>query len=117
VVSDLTLAGMRDTMRIVNLFSNVGGDGTIGVIINHARRSKGMPKGEFTKGVNCQILAQLPEEPKALQAATIGKPLAQTAARGKFMGELRKVTNDIAPTVKEPRRGLFSGLTAKKNRS
>jgi len=117
VVSDLTLAGMRDTMRIVNLFSNVGGDGTIGVIINHARRSKGMPKSEFTRGVDCQILAQMPEEPKALQAATVGKPLAQTAARGKFMAELRKVTNDIAPTVKEPRRGLLGGLTAKKNRS
>lgn len=117
VVSDLTLAGMRDTMRIVNLFSNVGGDGTIGVILNHARRSKGMPKSEFTRGVDCKILAQLPDEPKALQAATVGKPLAQTAARGKFMAELRKMTNDIAPTVKEPRRGLLSGLTAKKNRS
>lgn len=117
VVSDLTLAGMRDTMRIVNLFNNVGGDGTIGVILNHARRSKGMPRGEFTRGVDCKILTQLPEEPKALQAATVGKPLAQTAARGKFVAELRKVANDIAPMVKEPRRGLFSGLTAKKNRS
>lgn len=116
VVSDLTLAGMRDTMRIVNLFNNVGGDGTIGVIVNHARRSKGMPKGEFAKGVDCKILAHLPEEPKALQAATVGKPLAQTAARGKFIAELRKITNDIAPMVKQPRRGLFSALVAKKNR-
>jgi len=117
VVSDLTLAGMRDTMRIINLFNSLGGDGTIGVILNHARRSKGMPKGEFTKGVDCKILANLPEEPKALQAATVGKPLAQIAARGKFMAELRKVTNDIAPTVKEPRRGLLGGLITKKNRS
>ncbi len=113
VVSDLTLAGMRDTMRIVNLFNSVGGEGEIGVIINHARRTKGMPKGEFTRGVGCQILSQLPEEPKALQAATVGKPLAQTAARGKFIGELRKLTQNLAPSVKEPRRGLFSGRKAK----
>ncbi|MFT5181473.1 MAG: pilus assembly protein CpaE [Alphaproteobacteria bacterium] len=113
IVSDLTLAGMRDTMRIVNLFSNVGGEGEIGVIVNHARRSKGMPQGEFTRGVGCQILAHLPDEPKALQAATVGKPLAQTAARGKFISELRKVTNGIAPTIKEPRRGLFSSRKAK----
>ncbi len=113
VVSDLTLAGMRDTMRIVNLFSKVGGDGEIAVIVNHARRSKGMPKGEFTKGVGCPIVAQLPDEPKALQAATVGKPLAQTAARGKFITELRKLTLDIAPTVKEPRRGLLSRRKAK----
>ncbi len=113
VVSDLTLAGMRDTMRIVNLFNSVGGDGEIGVVINHARRAKGMPKGEFTRGVGCPILSQLPEEPKALQAATVGKPLAQTAARGKFIGELRKLTQNLAPSVKEPRRGLFSGRKAK----
>lgn len=113
IVSDLTLAGMRDTMRIVNLFSNVGGEGEIGVIVNHARRSKGMPQGEFTRGVGCQILAHLPDEPKALQAATVGKPLAQTAARGKFISELRKVANGIAPTIKEPRRGLFSSRKAK----
>jgi pilus assembly protein CpaE len=113
VVSDLTLAGMRDTMRIVNLFSNIGGDGEIGVIINHARRDKGMPKGEFTRGVGCQVYAQLPDEPKALQAATVGKPLAQTSAKGKFMTELRKVTTGIAPIVKEPKRGLFSSRKAK----
>ncbi|NNE85254.1 MAG: AAA family ATPase [Alphaproteobacteria bacterium] len=113
VVSDLTLAGMRDTMRIVNLFSNIGGDGEIGVIINHARRNKGMPKGEFTRGVGCQVYAQLPDEPKALQAATVGKPLAQSTAKGKFITELRKVTADIAPTVKEPKRGLFSSRKAK----
>ncbi len=113
VVSDLTLAGMRDTMRIVNLFSNIGGDGEIGVIINHARRNKGMPRGEFTRGVGCKVLATLPDEPKALQAATVGKPLAQTSARGKFVTELRKVAIDIAPTVKEPRRGLFSSRKAK----
>ena len=113
VVSDLSLAGMRDTMRIVNLFDNVGGDGEIGVIINHARRTKGMPKGEFARGVGSRILAHMPDEPKALQAATVGKPLAQSAARGKFIGELRKVTLGIAPTVKEPKRGLFSGRKAK----
>jgi pilus assembly protein CpaE len=113
VVSDLTLAGMRDTMRIVNLFNSVGGEGEIGVIINHARRTKGMPKGEFTRGVGCQILSQLPEEPKALQAATVGKPLAQSAARGKFIGELRTLTQNMAPSVKEPRRGLFSSRKAK----
>lgn len=117
VVSDLTLAGMRDTMRIVNLFGEVGGDGEIGVILNHARRNKGMPKGEFSRGVGCKIIAQMPDEPKALQAATVGKPLAQTAARGKFVTELRKVTRDIAPAVKEPRRGLLSGLKAKQDRS
>ena len=117
VVSDLTLAGMRDTMRIVNLFSNVGGEGEIGVIINHARRNKGMPKGEFTRGVGCRILAHMADEPKALQAATVGKPLAQTAARGKFITELRKVTGDIAPAVKEPRRGLFSSRKAEQSRS
>lgn len=117
IVSDLSLAGMRDSMRIVNLFNNIGGDGEIGVIINHSRRSKGMPKSEFARGVGCPIIAQLPDEPKALQAATVGKPLAQTAARGKFMTELRKVTQDIAPSVKEPRRGLFSARKAKQEGS
>lgn len=115
IVSDLTLAGMRDTMRIVNLFHNVGGDGQIGVILNHARRNKGMPKGEFTKGIDCPVIAELPDEPKAVQAATVGKPLAQSAARGKFISELRKLTNEIAPSANEPRRGLLSGRKAKKN--
>lgn len=113
IVSDLTLAGMRDTMRVVNMYDSIGGDGEIGVIVNHARRSKGMPKGEFTRGVGCQVLAELPEEPKAMQAATVGKPLAQTAGRGKFITELRKVTHNVAPTVKDSKRGFLSRRKAK----
>ncbi|MEP4380654.1 MAG: AAA family ATPase [Alphaproteobacteria bacterium] len=107
VVSDLSLAGMRDTMRVANYCDGLNRDADIGVIVNRIGRAKGIPVAQFAKGVPKPVIARLPEDSKAGGAATTGKPVAQIAGRGKFAVGLRKIVQDIAPLPKK-RRSLLS---------
>lgn len=107
VVSDLTLAGMRDTMRVANYCDGLNREAEIGVILNRTGGAKGVPPAQFAKGVPKPVIARLPEDSKAGHAATTGKPVAQIAGRGKFATGLRKIVQDIAPLPKR-RRGLLS---------
>ena len=107
VVSDLSLAGMRDTMRVANYCDGLNRDADIGVIVNRTGGAKGIPAAQFSKGVPKPVIARLPEDAKAGNAATTGKPVAQIAGRGKFAVGLRKIVADIAPLPKK-RRGLLS---------
>lgn len=107
VVSDLSLAGMRDTMRVANYCDGLNRDADIGVIVNRTGGAKGILAAQFSKGVPKPVIARLPEDAKAGNAATTGKPVAQIAGRGKFAVGLRKIVADIAPLPKK-RRGLLS---------
>ena len=107
VVSDLSLAGMRDTMRVANYCDGLNRDSDIAVILNRTGGAKGIPAAQFGKGVPKPVIARLPEDPKAGNAATTGKPVAQIAGRGKFAVGLRKIVQEIAPLPKK-RRGLLS---------
>lgn len=103
VVSDLSLAGMRDTMRIANYCDGLNREADIGVVLNRIGASKGLPVGQFAKGVPKPIIAKLPEDPKAANAATSGKPIAEIAGRGKLTNALRKVVAEIAPQPEKKR--------------
>lgn len=107
IVSDLSLAGMRDTMRIANYCDGLARDAEIEVILNRTGGGKGIPPAQFGKGVPKPVIARLPEDPKAANAATTGKPITQVASRGKLAVGLRKIVQDLAPEVKK-RRGLLS---------
>ncbi len=107
VVSDLSLAGMRDTMRVANYCEGLNRDAEIAIIVNRAGSAKGIPATQFAKGVPKPVIARLPEDPKAGNAATTGKPVAQIAGRGKFAVGLRKIVQEMAPLPKK-RRGLLS---------
>jgi len=107
VVSDLSLAGMRDTMRVSNYCDGLNRDAEIAVILNRTGGAKGIPAAQFTKGVPKPVIARLPEDPKAGNAATTGKPVAQIAGRGKFAVGLRKIVQAIAPLPKK-RHGLLA---------
>lgn len=103
VVSDLSLAGMRDTMRIANYCDGLNRDAEIGVVLNRVGASKGLPVAQFAKGVPKPVVAKLPEDAKAASAAISGKPIAQVARRGKLTNALRKVVAEIAPQTDRKR--------------
>lgn len=107
IVSDLSLAGMRDTMRIANFCDGVSQNADIGVVLNRIGATKGIPLAQFAKGIPKPVIARLPDDPKAANAETSGKPIAQVAQRGKLTSALRKVVSDIAPQP-EKKRGLLS---------
>lgn len=106
IVSDLSLAGMRDTMRIANYCDGLNRDTEIGVIVNRVGSAKVIAPAQFAKGIPKPVLARLPDDPRAANAATNGKPLAQVARRGKLVSALRPIVRELVPRTREKRRLL-----------
>ncbi|MBO6782407.1 MAG: AAA family ATPase [Alphaproteobacteria bacterium] len=106
IVSDLSLVGMRDTMRIANFCDGLNREAEIGVVLNRIGKAGAISAAQFAKGVPKPVIARLPDDPKAVNAATSGKPLAEVAGRGKLTRAVRQIVEDIAPHP-EKRRALL----------
>ncbi len=103
LVSELSLAGMRDTIRISSYCNTLNDKAEIGVIVNRIGASKGVSLAEFKKGVPKPVIACLPEDRKAGTAEMVGKPITQVAGRSKLAAEIRKVVMELAPDLKKKR--------------
>lgn len=117
LVSELSLAGMRDTIRISSYCDALNGKAEIGVIVNRIGASKGVSLAEFKKGVPKPVIACLPEDRKAGAAEMVGKPITQVAGRSKLAAEIRKVVMGLNPDPKK-KRGftLFRGSRTESDR-
>ena len=117
LVSELSLAGMRDTIRISSYCDTLNNKAEIGVIVNRIGASKGVSLAEFKKGVPKPVIACLPEDRKAGTAAMVGKPITQVAGRSKLAAEIRKVVLGLSPDPKK-KRGftLFRGSRTESDR-
>lgn len=81
LVSDLSLAGMRDAMRLSSLLPTMNAACSVSVIVNRAGEHKQgeMPRTEFEKGIGRKVDFALPFDPKTVAAATnFGQPVAGT---------------------------------------
>jgi pilus assembly protein CpaE len=78
VVTDLSLAGLRDTVRIRSGLTRIAPDVPVRVVASRVGLEKGaeLPPGDFEKGLGAKIDHVLAEEPKAAKGALNGKPLA-----------------------------------------
>lgn len=113
LVSDLTLAGMRDTMRLSAMCEELVHDGKVSILVNETGRATGMTAAQFAKGVPLPVLATLEEERKAATASVSGKPIVQEAKRGKFATTLRKVVEPMAPRADSEKRGSLLRFSRK----
>lgn len=104
IVSDLTLAGMRDTMRLSALCEELMQDGEVGIIVSQTGRATGMTPAQFAKGIPQKVLATLEEERKAGTAAVAGKPIVDHAKRSKFAITMRKLVEPMAPRKETEKR-------------
>jgi len=88
VVTDLSLAGLRDTVRIRSGLTRIAPDVPVRIVASRVGLEKGaeLPPPEFEKGLGAKIDHVLAEEPKAAKAALNGKPLA-TMLTGKRGGQ------------------------------
>jgi pilus assembly protein CpaE len=94
VVTDLSLAGMRDTMRLLSLLPVANAACQISVVANRVGEHKQgeMPVGEFEKGIGRKIDHILPFDPKTVAAAAnVGQPIA--AGKGPVAAGLHAVVN------------------------
>lgn len=117
LITDYSLAGMRDTMRIVGLLPAMNAACNVTLIANRSGEHKNgeMPRAEFEKGVGRKIDLILPFDAKTVAAATnFGQPVA--ASRGPVAAGLREIAERLCGPVAgsaSPRSGIWRKLLKK----
>jgi len=79
LVSDFSLAGMRDTMRTASMLPGLNASCNVTIVVNRAGEHKSgeMPKSEFEKGIGRKVDFILPFDAKTVATATnFGQPVA-----------------------------------------
>jgi pilus assembly protein CpaE len=113
IVTDLSLAAMRDTQRLAALIEILRPGAKPLVIVN---RAGALPRGEigraeFEKGIARKIDAVVPYDVKAASAmAEQGKALPAAARNGKAAVELRRVAALMVGDTKEAPRSFVQRL-------
>ena len=99
VVSDSTLAGMRDTLRLVELVREEAPAADLRVVVNRAGGDGRveMTKADFQRGADLSVDHVIPCEAKAASASSgAGKALAEVAGRGRMASALRRLSRDLS---------------------
>jgi len=117
LVTELTLAGLRDTLRLLDPLAQVAPAVPVTLIANRAgRKQDGLGQRDFERAAERKIDLVLAEDAKALRrAANTGKPLDQAARSSKLVAGLTRLATEIdageAGPAKPKRRrlGLFGG--------
>ncbi len=112
LVTDLSLAGLRDSLRIRTSLETLAPEAQLYIVANRVglAKSNELAPNEFEKSLGAKIDFILPEDPKAAKAAINGKPLAAGVNRGRIaesMNGLSKLMGGISDT-KASRRSWFS---------
>lgn len=119
VVTDFSLAGLRDAGRLANLAKEIAPEARCLVIGNHAGRSKKseLPRAEIEKVLKTTLAAVIPDDHTAvLQALNNGKVLPQAAPNSKVVAALRILAKSFDKGVVTPPgffARLFSGFASK----
>jgi pilus assembly protein CpaE len=97
VVTDLTLAGLRDAIRLHTMIQQVAPSARVLFIANRDGGREGtVSKSEFEKALGRSIDFVLPEDAKANQvAANAGKPVVAAAASSKVSSVLKTIASGI----------------------
>ena len=97
VVTDVTLAGLRDCIRLVAMLERAAPQAKLIVVANRAGRTENaLSKVEFEKALGRTVDVVLPEDSKALATSVNrGKPLPVVAKGSKFVGSLRQLARRL----------------------
>lgn len=126
LVSDLTLAGIRDTLRIKSALSNLGGAGRISIVASRvdASESGHISLAVFEKGIQLKVDVVVPEDIAVVSdASNNGKAFGECAPRAPVTKAIRAVALRLSSTedaVEEKKSSgslldkLFGGIKGKK---
>lgn len=99
VVTDLTLAGMRDGLRMVDFIKAQRADADIRLVVNRSGQTKKgeMTPAEFERSVEARVAAILPFDPAATaKSARLGRPLTAVAPKSRFVKGLLPLSRDVS---------------------
>lgn len=118
IVTDLSLAGLRDAVRIRTMVRKAAPDARLQFIVNRSglHKKAEMVQADFERNLEDKITYVVPEDPKAAANAAGGKPIAQASKSGKASAVMHEIANGLRGTngKKKSKLGLFAQLTAKK---
>jgi len=100
VVSDMSLLGVRDTLRLSGFAKRAFADGNIITVINRAGgdRKGEVPKGDFEKGIEGKVDVVVPDDKKTLAVAShAGRAIATVAKRSKVANAMREIAKVALP--------------------
>ncbi|MFQ5617805.1 MAG: CpaE family protein [Rhodospirillales bacterium] len=110
VVSDASLAGMRDTLRLVAFTKRVTPAAAVKVVVNRVGAAKKgeLSKEDFEHGAGLKIDHVIPQEAGvAAISAGVGKPLVEVAKRSRLVTALRKLSSELSAVEDEPAKAPF----------
>lgn len=114
IVTDLTLGGLRDSIRLAGLVQQSAPETRVLVVANRGTKD-GVGRSDFEKALGRKIDVIVPDEGRALvKSANSGKPVAATAANSKMASALRSVTSTIFPDDTKTAKASFWSLRKKK---
>lgn len=98
IVSDLSIAGLRDSVRLKRSARELG-KGKVDVVVNRqgARRKGEMPAGAFAKGIEADPIVSIPEDPRIAEAGMAGLPLARQPGARKAVARIGALAAAISP--------------------
>lgn len=107
VVCDLSLVGVRDTLRLSAIAKEMAGEARLQVVVNRTgKQTSQISRREFERGIETRPRFQIPFDPKtAAAAANAGKPLAEISGNSRMMDALRGLSEDlsgVAPKTQHP---------------
>lgn len=98
LVADLSLAGMRDTVRFAQLIRDASPEATLTVIANKVGSAKKgeLPKKEFQRNTEMPVKHFIPHEPSiAVAAANAGKAFPVIAKNSPVVKDLRNLARSL----------------------
>ncbi len=110
VVSDLSLPGVRDALRVLTLAKDSAPDLDVRMLVNQAGRSKfdGLPVGEFERGISAKIDWLVPFDAKAMGTANKqGRSVVDVARNSKMVRELRAMCEALSGAVQPKKRTIL----------
>jgi pilus assembly protein CpaE len=101
VVSDASLAGMRDTMRLTKLLKTAVPNAEVTVLMSRVGAGKAgeLSRTDFEKGAETKVDLLIPFDAHAFAAsAAAGKPIVKVAGRTKAAVAIRTLARRFAAT-------------------
>jgi pilus assembly protein CpaE len=117
LVCDQSLAGIRDTMRLLDLIKESAPHAKLRLATGSSDAAKPkISRADFEKSIGRKVDYELPFEAKSVAAgANAGKPLSAVARSGKLVKVLRQITADLGDADdKKPAGTSFLGRWFKK---
>lgn len=99
IASDLTLAGMRDALRLADFAKARKADADVRLVVNRVGqyRKAEMSVADFERSVEARVALALPFEPApTAKSARLGRPLAAVAPKCRFVIGLRRLGRELS---------------------